>query len=148
MHSVYIRVFSLEITSSGLSLSHTLVVLQLRLLSLALAVVALELGGGVLSNVLHEVINLPASLIGLRRLCVLREPEKGGEPTDVELGRHIVGGHFLSELLVDGSQLLAVSAPRGVELNQDILLRLGDQLVEVPGHSGLHALSLVVGQSL
>ena len=65
-----------------MSLSHTLVVLQLRLLGLALAVVALELGGGVLSNVLHEVINLPASLQTERYVfcivtnCIVSKKEK------------------------------------------------------------------------
>ena len=76
MHSVYIRVFSLKLLPSGLSLSHTLVVLQLRLLGLALAVVALELGGGVLSNVLDEVINLPASLqTGRFVFCIVTKKE-------------------------------------------------------------------------
>ena len=62
---------------------------------------------------------------------------------DIKLWGNIIGcsihldnfDTFLSQLLTqffeNRSKLLAVSTPRGIKLNQDILLTLGDQLVEI-----------------
>ena len=41
-----------------------------------------------------------------------------------------------------------LTAPRRVELNEHVLLALGDQLVKVLGHSNLDVLALVVGDVL
>ena len=51
----------------------------------------------------------------------------------VHLGNHNAGvvGVLLSQLVPDGSQLLAMSAPWGVELDEHVALGIVDHLVEV-----------------
>lgn len=49
------------------------------------------------------------------------------------------GPHLLSQLLVLGLQVLAVSAPRSVELDQDVLAVVVDDGVKVLGHQDLNA---------
>ena len=95
-----------------------------------------------LSNVLDEVIQLTSPVVGDRLLRVLGQPEESWESLkvnfllalrflslpytylDIELRGHVVGcgvhldnlnilgSHFLTQLVVDGSQLLAVAAPK------------------------------------
>ena len=69
---------------------------------------------------------------------------------------YILGCHFLTQLVIDGSQLLAVAAPRrkksetyyiilmimqilprSVKFNQHILFALGNELVKILGNSNL-----------
>ena len=88
----------------------------------------------------------------------LGKPEEGGESTNIELWWHIIScgihldnlnllsSHLVSQLLVDWCQLLAVSAPWGVELNQHVLGVLHHQLVKVLGDGHLGVGLGVVGQ--
>ena len=57
--------------------------LQLLLPLLALPVPALQLRGGLLRDKLDEVGQLPPSLVAHRLLCVLGQPEQGGESSHV-----------------------------------------------------------------
>merc|ERR1711951_245040 len=56
------------------------------------SVIALELIGGILSNVLDKVVNLPASIVAGHLLRALGQPVEGGEALDIKLGRDVVGG--------------------------------------------------------
>ena len=98
--------------------------LQLHLLLHALPAPALQLVRGVLGDILDEVVELPATVVVGDLLGALGQPEEGGEALHLELGRHVVsggvhlddlhilGGHLLAQLVKDGSQLLAVAAPK------------------------------------
>ena len=66
----------------------------------------------------------------------------------IYLSIYLLAGHLGSQLLVNRGELLAVSAPGRVELDQDVLRALGHQLIEVLGDGDLHVLALVVGHRL
>ena len=97
--------------------------LQFRLLRLSFPVESLEFLCGVLCDVFNEIVLLTASVVRCGILAVLGKPENSGESSDVKLWRHIVSSgvhlddlhvlilHGLTQLVVDGSQLLAVAAP-------------------------------------
>jgi len=58
--------------------------LQFSFLLAALSVVLVELVGGLLRDELDEVGDLSAAVVGDGLLCVLRQPEDGGESPDIE----------------------------------------------------------------
>jgi len=135
--------------------------LELGLLGLAAAVEALQFCGRLLGDVLQEVIDLATSVVAhWLVLGVLGKPEQCGEAAHVELRRHIVGGgvhlddgnvlvlQLLGQLLVDGGQLLAVTAPWGVELDERVLAVVDHQLVKVLGHGHLDGSVVRLGNSL
>lgn len=69
----------------------------------------------------------------------------------VHLGNHDVSivRKFLSEFVVDGGQLFAVTAPWGVEFNKDILLLIQGNVIEVGGNESLdRGLVPILGQVL
>lgn len=98
----------------------------LSALGLAVSVVASQLIGGVLGNVLNKVVQVAAALVLLGHL-VLRVPVDGGEAVHDKLRWHIIGSgvHLhnlntglvlqgLAQLFVSRSQVLAVTAPGSV----------------------------------
>ena len=82
-----------------------------------------ELDGGVAANV--DSIDLVGGGVHLG----------DGEVRDVL----VVSG----ELVVDGSELLTVAAPWGVELNEDIVVVVNDELSELLADEDLHGLGVV-----
>ncbi len=82
-------------------------------------------------------------------LLVLGYPVEGWESSDVVAGGHVVGsgvhlhdldiltGHLLAKFVVNWGELFAVAAPWGVELDEDVLLAVGDEGLEVLGNSNL-----------
>jgi len=96
-------------------------------------------------EVVLEGLEVTAALVRLARLVRLREELDRREAGDtvagadvlvavgVDVGNDHVGlsGERLGDLLVVRSQLLAVSAPGGVKLDENVLIRVQDNLVEV-----------------
>jgi len=133
--------------------------------TLSLDVVALGVSGNlvatVLSNESGEVLNSAGTAVldGLT-LAVGREELDGRETLD--LVGNIVGGGIdlgdgdlvgvgleqLTELLVLGSKGLAVTAPGGVELNQDILVGVHDNLVIVLGDNDSDGTVVLLGNGV
>lgn len=105
----------------------------------------IELDDGVLEDELRDGGEVAIALITDGSILVVsREEEEGGEATDVVSGINIVlSGIDLgnddrvdlaegsSDLLVEGGEGLAVTAPGGVELNQNVLGLILDNLVKV-----------------
>ena len=133
--------------------------LQLRLLGFALSVESLEFVGGVFCDVLDKVVDVSAAVVR-HRLGVLLHPENGRESAHLELWRNVVGGgvhlddqnilvgHLLAQFVVDWSQLLAMAAPRSVELDQDVLAAVLDQVVEVLADGDLDTVVVGLGDGL
>ncbi|MPC20859.1 hypothetical protein E2C01_013821 [Portunus trituberculatus] len=85
-------------------------------------------------------------------LLVSLDKVKGGETIHLEAWMNIIGcgihlGHYhiwvglgelLGQFLVHGLQALAVATPRGIELHQDIFLRLHHLILKVPSNKYLH----------
>ena len=133
--------------------------------TLSLDIVALSVSGNlvatVLSNESSEVLNSAGTAVldGLT-LAVGREELDGRETLD--LVGNIVGGGIdlgdgdlvgvgleqLTELLVLGSKGLAVTAPGGVELNQDILVGVHDNLVIVLGDNDSDGTVVLLGNGV
>lgn len=79
----------------------------------------------------------------LYRLLILGHPVEGGESSDIVAWRNVVGGgvhlhnldilscHLLTKLVVNRSELFAVTAPWGVELDEDVFLTVSDEGLEV-----------------
>lgn len=62
-----------------------------------------------------------------------------GDLTGSEASSWCLLPHLLAQLLVLGLQVLAVSAPRGVELDQHVFAVVVDDGVKVLGHHDLNA---------
>lgn len=56
--------------------------------------------------------------------------------------------YLVSQIVKDWSQLLAVSAPRSVELDQNILFHVGDDVIKVLAHGNNNGAAVVVGDGL
>jgi hypothetical protein len=95
-----------------------------------------------LLKILHQILQLSPCLVLDWRLAISREEVDGGEALHVQAGHldlvgggvHlgdddvVVGAEFGSQLIPSGGKLLAVSTPRSVELNEDILLVVEDKI--------------------
>ncbi|GMR53196.1 hypothetical protein PMAYCL1PPCAC_23391 [Pristionchus mayeri] len=123
-------------------------------------VVSLETIGGVLSDEGDEVLHFTASVVRHGVLSVaLGKPEESGESSNFEHGRNVVGsgvhlsnddvllGKLGGQLLILGGEGFAVSAPRSVELDEDVLVRVKDELLVVLGNEHLEV-SLLGGNIL
>ena len=100
-------------------------------------------GRGVLVEPVLEVSELTVTRVVNASLVVLGVELESGVATDgdslnfvgggIELSNHEVidGGDGIGELIPDGGELLAVSAPGGVELDKDILGGVVDDISEV-----------------
>ena len=100
---------------------------------------------GVLLDVGGEGSGVATTLVGKAVLVTLGEELEGGEATDAEaLGDGLVGGgvevgddgvrtDLGGKLVPGGGHADAVTAPGGVELDEDVLGSVEDDLVEVVG---------------
>ena len=113
---------------------------------------------GLLLEPLLEVLELSATVvIDGCVLGTLRVELEGGVSSDIDSidlvggGVHLGDGeasHVLevsSELVPDGGELLAVAAPWGVELDEDIVVVVGNDLLEVLPDDDLDRLRVVGG---
>jgi hypothetical protein len=105
--------------------------------------------GGMLLEILHEILQLSPGLVLDWLLVVAWEEVDGGESLHVQawdldlvgggvhLGDHdiVVGAEFGSQLIPSWCELLAVSTPRSVELDKDILLVVEDNICERRGET-------------
>jgi len=97
----------------------------------------------VLVEPLLEGLEVSVTVVGNTGLVVLGVEDEGGVALDLDtvglVGSGIeladddigLGGEGISELIPDGSELLAVAAPGSVELDEDILGLVLDDLVEL-----------------
>lgn len=124
--------------------------LQFGFLGFTLAIPALQLAGGMLGDVLQEVVGFTATFVPLwAGFVVLGQPEQRWETAHIERRWDVVGGgvhlydgnllilQFGGQLIVGRSQLLAVAAPRSVELNQRIDAIVHDNFLEVLANGNL-----------
>jgi len=114
----------------------------------------------VLCDVFNEIVLLATSVVRSWILAILGKPENSGESPNVKLRRNIVSSgvhldnlhilllHGLTQLVIDGGQLLTVATPGSVELNQHVLLTLGDELLEVLGDGNLDVVGRVIRDGL
>jgi hypothetical protein len=98
----------------------------------------------VLLQVLYEILHLSAAFVSDGLLILSGEEHKSGESLDlktlnvnlvgsrVHLGNHniLVVLEVSTDLIIDGGELLAVSAPRGIELYKDVLLVVDHKVIE------------------
>lgn len=105
---------------------------------------------GVVLDPLHDSVGVSLSVVLEGFGCFVLAPEfESGEALDVHSGNLVfsridlhqedvgVDGQSPCSLVVVGSQVLAVSAPGGVELNQDLLVRVNHNFFEILSDNNL-----------
>jgi hypothetical protein len=108
----------------------------------------LRLDRGLLGDELAQALEITATLVVLRLVALSIEPLQCGESSDAKAlaqrlvlicidlrDRDLASGVLEtgSELLVDGGEVLAMTAPRSEELDEGRLARLQDDFIEVLG---------------
>merc|ERR1719259_707778 len=134
--------------------------LQLGLgLGVALAVEAHQFSRRLLGDVLEEVVHLSSALVFLRAgLAALRRKEYRRESANAERGWDVVGGgvhlgdgdswfvlELFCPLFVFRRQRLAVSAPRSVELDQNVALGIVHHFVKILTNGNFEGTGVSVG---